>query len=134
MIFVLDASAMIAYLRNERGAGKVAEALADPNNQCFAHSVNLCEVFYDLYRANGPSIAAEALNNLVRVGIVENAQIARDFWEKVGALQATLKRVSLADCFSIALANQLQATVLTADHHEFDVLADQAVCVVDLIR
>ncbi len=125
---------MIAYLRNEPGARRVTQVLADPNNQCFAHAVNLCEVFYEFYRAGGPAIAAEALNDLASVGIEENAQIARDFWQKVGALKAILKRVSLADCFLIALANQLQATVLTADHHEFDTLADQAVFVVDFIR
>jgi PIN domain nuclease of toxin-antitoxin system len=125
---------MIAYLRNEPGASRVTQALADPNNQCFAHAVNLCEVFYDFYRANGSSIAAGAINDLVRAGIVENAQISTGFWQKVGMLKATLKRISLADCFLIALANQLQATVLTADHHEFNALAEQAVCAIDFIR
>lgn len=45
MIFVLDASAMIAYLRDEPGAAAVAEALIDPTSKCHAHALNLCEVF-----------------------------------------------------------------------------------------
>jgi PIN domain nuclease of toxin-antitoxin system len=134
LIFILDASAMIAYLRDETGAEKVTQALAEPLNQCVAHAVNLCEVFYDFYRASGPDIAVEALSDLARVGVVENAQITRDFWQRVGALKAVHRHVSLADCFLIALANQLQATVLTADHHEFDAMANQAVCAIDFIR
>ena len=51
MIFVLDASAMIAFLRGEPGADAVAEILLDSESQCHAHALNLCEVFYDFERA-----------------------------------------------------------------------------------
>jgi hypothetical protein len=72
---------MIAYLRNEPGAGKVATALADPENECVAHAVNLCEVFYDFHGAEGPSIAAEAVSDLAKAGIA-----ATDFprWKHAG--------------------------------------------------
>jgi len=53
VILDLDASAMIAFLRDELGAQVVAEALLDPDSQCHAHALNLCEVFYDLHRAAG---------------------------------------------------------------------------------
>ena len=45
MLYVLDACALIAYLRAEAGASVVGDALADSANTCFAHGVNLCEVF-----------------------------------------------------------------------------------------
>ena len=61
MIFVLDASAMIAYLRDEPGAGRVSEALLDPDGQCIAHVLNWCEVFYDFHRASGPKDALGAV-------------------------------------------------------------------------
>ncbi len=125
---------MIAFLRNERGANLVEERLAEPSNQCFAHSVNLCEVFYDFYRSGGQEIAGQALEDLARAGIVEVAKLDREFWQSAGKLKAVHRRVSLADCFLIALAQQLQAKVLTADHHEFDALLDQAVCTVEFIR
>ncbi len=48
MIYVLDACAMIAYLNDEPGADVVEAAMIDPMNQCYAHAVNLCEVFYQL--------------------------------------------------------------------------------------
>ena len=134
MIFVLDASAMIAYLRDEPGAARVSEALLDPDSQCIAHVLNWCEVFYDFHRASGPKDALGAVKDLARVGVAENADIGTEFWQAVGALKATHRRVSLADCFAVALANKLGATVLTADHHEFDALAARGVCAVGFIR
>ena len=47
MIYVLDACAMIAWLRNEPGADIVDQAIRDLNSQCLAHAINLCEVFYE---------------------------------------------------------------------------------------
>jgi hypothetical protein len=34
-----------------------------------------CEVFYDFHRASGPKDALEAVKDLARVGVVENAEI-----------------------------------------------------------
>ena len=52
----MDANSLLASVRGEPG-GHVAEALlADPLADCIAHSVNLCEVFYDnIRRAGYPS-------------------------------------------------------------------------------
>ena len=57
-----------------------------------------------------------------------------DFWRKAGKLKATLRRVSLAYCFAGSLAQEVGATVLTSDHHEFDSLADGGVCSIAFIR
>jgi len=42
---VLDACAIIAYLRKEGGGEVVNNLLTDQNTQCFAHSLNICEVY-----------------------------------------------------------------------------------------
>jgi len=42
--------------------------------------------------------------------------------------------VSLADCFAIELAARRKATILTADHHELDVLAEQPEYSIRFIR
>ncbi len=44
MIYVLDACAMIAYLRGEEGGSEVDKLLVEPGARCVAHSVNLCEL------------------------------------------------------------------------------------------
>ena len=55
-------------------------------------------------------------------------------WQQAGTLKAIHRRVSLADCFAIDLAQRLGATILTADHHEFDTLLDQSICKIRFIR
>lgn len=42
---ILDACAMIAYLRGEPGGEVVDRLLQDPAEVCFAHVLNLCEVY-----------------------------------------------------------------------------------------
>jgi predicted nucleic acid-binding protein len=123
VIFVLDASAMIAFLRDEPGAEAVAEALLDPESRCYAHALNLCEVFYDFHRASGRDDALNAIADLLRIGVMEDTSLDSGVWQAAGTLKANLRRVSLADCFAIELADRMNATILTADHHEFDVLA-----------
>jgi PIN domain nuclease of toxin-antitoxin system len=134
VIFVLDASAMMAFLRDESGADVVAEALLDPGAQCYAHALNLCEVFYDFHRASGREEAVRAIADLVSVGVIEEASLSSGVWRAAGTLKAALRRVSLADCFAIELAERMKATILTADHHEFDVLAGQRIYRIQFIH
>jgi PIN domain nuclease of toxin-antitoxin system len=51
VIYVLDACAIIAFLKGEAGADVVENALLDRGSQCMAHAINLCEVYYDFHRA-----------------------------------------------------------------------------------
>lgn len=134
MTFVLDASAMIAYLRDEPGAGVVAEALLDSESRCYAHALNLCEVFYDFHRASGEVDALQAIADLREVGVFEDSNAGAAVWQAAGKLKANLRRVSLADCFALELAERLRATILTADHHEFDSLAVQTGYRITFIR
>lgn len=52
MTYVLDACAMIAYLRGEVGADVVSAVLLNSSHESFAHALNVCEVYYDFYRAS----------------------------------------------------------------------------------
>ena len=132
-MLVLDASAMIAFLRRERGSEIVAEALLDPTNQCYAHALNLCEVFYDFHRAMGRIDALNAIDDLVRLGVQQNSILSDRIWQQAGTLKSIHRRVSIADCFAITLAQRLGATLLTSDHHEFDALVG-SVCEIRFIR
>lgn len=134
MDHVLDACAMIAFLRGERGADGVAALLSNPEHTCYAHAVNLCEVFYDFVRASDLRTARSALRDLSRVGVISRRDMGRRFWQQVGELKGTIRRVSLADCFAIALAQSLNAPVVTSDHGEFDALVARKTCRVVFIR
>jgi hypothetical protein len=107
VIYILDASAMIAYLRAESGGLLVRDVLLDPAHVCFAQAINLCEVYYDF----SPS-----------------------FCQRVGVPKATQRRISLADCFGVTLTKTVHGTLLSADHHEFDSLAAAGQCTVASIR
>lgn len=133
MIYVLDACAMIAWLRNEPGGDVVDSAVRDVNSQCLAHAINLCEVYYDAVRNDGETRAQEVIEDLRAVGVVERNDFDQSFWQAAGNLKAK-GRISIADCFAIALTNRVGGTLLTSDHHEMDPIAAAGVCSITFIR
>lgn len=134
MIYVLDACAMIALLLREAGAEVVWAHLLEKDASCFAHSLNLCEVFYDFYRDSGEAAAGEAIEDLKWLGVVERNDLDEMFWREAGTLKGTHRRVSLADCCAIALTKRVGGTLLSSDHHELDPLAALGVCPITFIR
>ena len=101
---VLDTSAMIAFLRNEPGVAIVSDHIQRFPFQIFAHSLNLCEVYYDFWRSSGEEVAQSAINDLLVLGIVERSDMSPLFWREMGRLKAVHRRVSLADCAALVLA------------------------------
>ncbi len=134
MVKVLDACAMIAYLRGEPGAEVVEALLLDKGNQCLAHAINLCEVYYDFWRAKDENAAREALSDLSSVGVITREDMDSQIWQEAGKHKAIIKKISLADCFALALTNRTQAELVTSDHHEFDPVAEKGYCRIIFIR
>jgi len=133
VIYVLDACAMLAFLTGEPGAEVVQELLATPGASCMAHSVNLCEVYYDLLRQSGTPVAERALNDLSLAGVRECGYIDPSFWRSVGEIKS-VGRISLADSFCIALAKRVSGEVVTSDRHEFEAWVPRRVCPIRFIR
>lgn len=119
-VSVLDACAMLAFLRREPGALRVDNLLAEPDGICYAHAVNLCEVYYDFLRTDDLPTARQAIAILLAAGVSPREDMTADFWQQVGDLKVNPGRLSLADCFALALALLLGGTLVTSDHHEFD--------------
>ncbi|MGH9656315.1 MAG: PIN domain-containing protein [Bryobacteraceae bacterium] len=134
MNIVLDASAMIAFLRDEAGAEAVMDQMRQPERNMFAHALNLCEVYYDFARASEEAIADEAINDLFALGITERNDMHAGFWRAMGRLKSSYKRVSLADCAALALAANSDAVLLTADRHELEPMRAAGICKIDFIR
>lgn len=133
MIYVLDACAMIAFLKGEVGADVVENALLEQGSQCMAHAINLCEVFYDFHRAGGESAADNAISDMRTLGLAERDDFDEPFWRDAGKLKAQ-EKISLADCFAIALTNRVGGTLLTSDHQEMDPIAAAGICSIRFIR
>ena len=87
MIYVLDACALIAFLKGEPGADVVESALLDANSQCVAHAINLFEVYYDFHRVGGESAADGALVDIRTLGLTERDDFDEPFWKEAGKLK-----------------------------------------------
>lgn len=134
MTYVLDSSAIIALLKREPGGSLVDSLLAAANHTCWVHAVNLCETYYDLVRIMDDKRADTTISWLTRTGLIVREDMDIEFWQRAGLHKANVKRVSLADCFCIALADRLDAEIVTADHHEFDAVVEQGLCRATFIR
>lgn len=131
---MLDASAMIAYLRDEPGADEVESRLEDDSELCAAHAINVCEVYYKAARRSGVDAAESAVQDLRNQGLMVRDDPDETFWRDVGQHKASISSIPLADCFVVALANRMDADAMTADHPDFDPIAESGRCRVTFIR
>jgi len=119
--YVIDACGLIAYLRGEEGSEKIKALLKGRHNRFFMHSVNIGEVYYDTLRTSGQEKARELFRDLTRLPINIIWTLDISFIEIVGKYKTSFK-VSYADSFVLALAERESATVISTDHHEFDII------------
>jgi len=122
--YVLDASALIALLKNEAGARAVSELIKNADKgevQIFMHKLNLLEVYYDVYRFRGQEIADKIVNEVRHRPVDIVSQISDAVFSEAGRLKGSYK-ISLADSIALAEASVSKARLVTADHHEFDAL------------
>lgn len=139
MNYVFDSSAMLAVLRAENGGRGVTALMATPGAACYAHAVNLCEVFYDVLRTGGAAMAENSVATLQRDGIEERGDLDGDFWRDVAALVARYRsgkgnRLALGDAFGLALARRLDADFVTADRGELETVAADGTARIIFIR
>lgn len=133
MIYVLDACAVIAYERNEIGV-EVVRGILLSDDICWMHTINVCEVYYDFLRAGGADAAAKVIEDVNGFGVQFYAKTDDSLWKAAARYKADLRRISLADCFALALANQRGATLVTSDRGEFSAVVEQRLCRVLFIR
>lgn len=120
--FVLDACAVIAAQQLEAGSDQLFGLLCQPETQAVIHAINVCEIHYDQLRRN-PRASLEALMD--EFGCWEVAvehEMSLPLVRRASEIKAQWRRVSLADCIALALAEQRGGVLLTTDHHELDPL------------
>ena len=120
--YVLDTFALMAYFQGEPRGNAVKALLAQALNEQVALSVSLIsagELFYVTWRKRDADRAKHVWADLQRLPIsvipVNEARVLA-----AARLKAT-HRVSYADAFSIALAQELDGTVITGDPEFKDV-------------
>jgi predicted nucleic acid-binding protein len=78
--------------------------------------------------------ADRTLQILTAAGVIVREDMDAAFWQDAARLKAAYRRVSLADCYCLALARRISGEVVTADHHEFDALMPHGICSIRFIR
>lgn len=138
---------MIAWLRGEPEGIHVDALLAfveEGEGEVFAHSANLCEVFYGVLASATEQDANESIGLLRDAGVQERNDLDVPFWQEIaktiGGARSLVKpdgsRASLAlgDGFGVALANRLNAEFVTKDRSEIEPLHDANMVVAQFIR
>ncbi|MCL1884714.1 MAG: type II toxin-antitoxin system VapC family toxin [Defluviitaleaceae bacterium] len=134
-VFVLDACALIALTNQEQGADIVADILKQANHgrvRLYMNRINLYEVYYGFYREYGKEYALNVVEN-VEDSYVLITEFDREIFLEAGRLKATYK-LSLADSVAVAQAIILRGSILTAYHHEFDVIEGKENLIFNWIR
>lgn len=133
-MYVFDACAVIALLEGEAGAEVVEELLLQDDRACSIHIINVCEVYYHIHRLAGEARAEQLEETLATYGLILNSSLSPGLWKAAGRLKSEWRRISLADCFAVALAMEVGGTLVTSDHHELDRLAQAGICSIRFIR
>jgi predicted nucleic acid-binding protein len=111
---VLDAYALLAYLKKESGHARVRDLLASEDTSLLINSINVGEVFYIFAREHGIRAADYFLSVILPslpVAVVENS-----FDDVIQAARIKTEHpLSFADCFAAATAIQEGASLLTGD-------------------
>ncbi len=114
--YVLDSYALLAYLENERGGGRVFAILEQAErgeNQVFMSIINLGEVAYITEREQGLQRVQETLSMVQKLPL----QIMPATQEIVfhAAHIKAFHRLSYADAFAVAAANLYGGILITGD-------------------
>lgn len=121
-LIILDACSLLAFIYNEDGADVVKDILKQAevgDSIVIISKVNLYEVYYDLVRSLGKQQAEEFYDTFQKLPIEVINGISDDVLREGSRVKTTYK-MSLADSIALGEAIIRNASVLTADHHEFN--------------
>jgi predicted nucleic acid-binding protein len=122
LICVLDACALLAFYKNEKGADKIEtlieEAKAEQHN-LYMHSINLIEVYYHFCRISGKEKADIILEDIYNMPINIVDTIDNIIFSETSRLKAAYA-IPLGDCIGLATAIKMGGAFVTADHSDFE--------------
>ena len=118
--YVLDSFALLAWLRDEPGAGTVQTLLEDAKKgrtHIYVSWLNVAEVYYVTKRRStepDPELAADKVIEVISSLPIQTESISKTEAIAAARLKADYT-ISLADAFAAALAKTFSASVVTGD-------------------
>lgn len=115
--YCLDTFALVSYLHNEKGAGKVQQLLSSAKAkkaQLFMHKINLGELYYTVYKQEGESAADLIYGRVKEFPIQFTDDLSEGFLLSAAKLKGSYK-MSYADSFAVALSIQKELILVTGD-------------------
>ncbi len=113
--YVLEAFAVMAFIHAEPGADRVRELLHGGNAvELSLATVNLAEMLYRIERDDREQAADAVLARLTQELPTRLVEADPDLSVRAARFKA-IHPVSLADCYAVALAERVDAVVVTGD-------------------
>ncbi len=119
--YVMDACALIAFFNQEKGADNV-EHLLMKNCPCLMSIINIYEVCYDAAKMRCLEDGMKVYQEIKLLPLTIIREVGEDTMKEAIHFKVNYK-VSVADSIALGLAKVNNAVMVTADHHEFDVIA-----------
>lgn len=113
---LFDSFAILKYYQDETGADKVEKLLRSAQRgllNTFMSEINLGEVYYLTIRRTGLETAKENLEQLLNLPI-KIISPSSEIILRAAEIKAHYA-ISYADCFAVATAEQLSASIITGD-------------------
>jgi predicted nucleic acid-binding protein len=113
---VLDSWALLCYLEEEPGNGKIIELFekaVESSKPVLMCIVNWGEVYYQVVRRYGEQKAQE-IEQLIQTLPITLVEANKELTREAARIKAT-KRMAYADCFAVALARLKKADLYTGD-------------------
>ena len=114
---LLDSSALLAYLNQEKGFEIIKNALAKAQKSGFLlmmNEINIGESYYILFRKRGKQKADYFLENILPA--LPITAVPNDFQQVIDAARLKAEySLSFADCFAVVTAQREEAKIMTGD-------------------
>lgn len=114
-ICILDTSALLCFLRDEKGAEIIQNLLTSRDHELKMHKVNLGELYYSVLKKDGVERADQLYGMLFRYPIHFVEDLSDAFIMTAGRLKVKYS-LGFADSFAAATAMVEKATLVTKDN------------------
>jgi predicted nucleic acid-binding protein len=122
LIYVLDACALIALVKKEKGYEKIKSLLDEAStgqSTIYMHTINLIEVYYHFYRSSGKEKSGTILEQIYKMPVNFVDFIDPTIFSETSRLKAAYA-IPLGDSIGLATAFKTEGVFVTADHSDFE--------------